>query len=1093
MLLQERRIAELERFKAAAQATRGRLEVEIAAIKQQKVALSRAMERQGKQFAEWRREREREVAALRKQGRANAAQLQKMEALHAKQQAVLRRKTEEAEAARRRLKELEERRSHAAAAHAAAGRVDSRGAAAKVSGEQRPVTAPAAAGALALGSTAQRLERTVSPTAGSVAAAATERIEVQPNPGAPLLRDERARARWVEQELESCCAAYELQRVLEGEKAQRAEAAKHLQATERKLAAKRNPGWWPAPQGAGSPGAPSEERLLERKAKLQVEMEAHSKSIQELTMQLVKVKQGEEERGGGAADARRARAGGRKVLVQQILRWPWWCCPGACRCTTTPPCPLHQLRRWTSVRSAPEARALLRTVFRSASQHKAQAYEAQLQLGEALDDLEMARLHLQVAMAEKLEAERQLAEAQALLLSTQAAAAAAGGGTGVASPPPRVGAASSAAAAEQVEADADEQTAAEEMRALMAKFEALQADMTPVGSPSRAACGLAAVPERGDEEEDDDNEEDDWDEDEGERSSSGDDGDEWDTSMLTPAQPGRRRRGAGTASHDGAIRRHRASSSSAVPQAEEASVLQAVNAERAGAGQPAVAKLTVRLAAAGSRVVQTTATSASPSSQNPRPYNQVDVLRDHLRGRTMPDGRPWVAGRKKRSELLAEAHLLLCPSGAPAVLETAAAAAPTAPGCGDNVPRIFRHTESSRARAKQLIGGGTAATSAAAAPAPLITPIEPTEPSNSGFGSPLGMQPLPTAPPSIAGGATPVDAQGQTPDSVGMVPTGVQARKPSAGPGVAAGSPPGGIGGLFRRAFSRSASRGPASPAQSPRESEQEQVQAQQQEQQQAASRASSQTASPSKAVVQQAASADLAWATHAPSAQRMKRMDEAAAEQLQQRQHQHANETVADVSSLSVGGGGESAPTSPCHAVPAPVDKSMSPASRLKRALGLGSQRRSSTDEWEHSSLPPSGGSELLASAANTTPIEAAIQAPERSGSPMPELLQHPLGSSMAATQSPLRSSNGCSSNGGSVCHSREGSRGADGGDDGSLEENSSRLHVATAPLAVNAMLSGTAAKASRQERPRSGTGRHPQLSPRRAQQGKQAWRPGG
>lgn len=37
------------------------------------------------------------------QGRKTAAQIQRLEALHAKQQAVLRRKTEEAEAARKRL------------------------------------------------------------------------------------------------------------------------------------------------------------------------------------------------------------------------------------------------------------------------------------------------------------------------------------------------------------------------------------------------------------------------------------------------------------------------------------------------------------------------------------------------------------------------------------------------------------------------------------------------------------------------------------------------------------------------------------------------------------------------------------------------------------------------------------------------------------------------------------------------------------------------------------------------------------------------------------------------------------------------------
>lgn len=66
--------------------------------------LARQMEQSARDFAAWRKNREREVQQLRRQGRKQAAQVQKLEALQAKQSAVLRRKTEEAEAARRRLK-----------------------------------------------------------------------------------------------------------------------------------------------------------------------------------------------------------------------------------------------------------------------------------------------------------------------------------------------------------------------------------------------------------------------------------------------------------------------------------------------------------------------------------------------------------------------------------------------------------------------------------------------------------------------------------------------------------------------------------------------------------------------------------------------------------------------------------------------------------------------------------------------------------------------------------------------------------------------------------------------------------------------------
>ncbi len=68
------------------------------------VLLARQMEQSAKDFAAWRKNREREVQQLRRAGRKQAAHVQKLEALQAKQSAVLRRKTEEAEAARRRLK-----------------------------------------------------------------------------------------------------------------------------------------------------------------------------------------------------------------------------------------------------------------------------------------------------------------------------------------------------------------------------------------------------------------------------------------------------------------------------------------------------------------------------------------------------------------------------------------------------------------------------------------------------------------------------------------------------------------------------------------------------------------------------------------------------------------------------------------------------------------------------------------------------------------------------------------------------------------------------------------------------------------------------
>ena len=73
-------------MKVKAEEACARLQADIASIKAQKVALMRAMERSGREHVDAARERDREVAALRKAGRANAAALQRVEALAAKQQ-----------------------------------------------------------------------------------------------------------------------------------------------------------------------------------------------------------------------------------------------------------------------------------------------------------------------------------------------------------------------------------------------------------------------------------------------------------------------------------------------------------------------------------------------------------------------------------------------------------------------------------------------------------------------------------------------------------------------------------------------------------------------------------------------------------------------------------------------------------------------------------------------------------------------------------------------------------------------------------------------------------------------------------------------
>lgn len=186
--------------------------------------------------------------------------------------------------------------------------------------------------------------------------------------------------------------AVDLQRVLEGEKAQRSDAVRRLKDIEKQLAIMRSPAHTPlvlssplAPR-AGPP--PSEDTLEMRRAGLLERIARHSQQIVDLQQQLVRVRADEEARGGGAADA----------------------------------------RRWNQLRSVVEARVMLKTVFRTASSHKAAAAEALTDATELREECELLRLKLEIAQQER-DAARKVAAAAAT-----AAAAIAGTGGGGASP-----------------------------------------------------------------------------------------------------------------------------------------------------------------------------------------------------------------------------------------------------------------------------------------------------------------------------------------------------------------------------------------------------------------------------------------------------------------------------------------------------------------------------------------------------------------------------------------------------------------------------------------------------------------------------------
>ncbi|KAF5746767.1 kinesin-like protein BC2 [Tripterygium wilfordii] len=102
--------AQLLRQKQKSDEATRRLQDDIQRIKSQKVQLQHKIKQESEQFRLWKASREKEVLQLKKEGRRNEYEMHKLLALNQKQKMVLQRKTEEANMATKRLKELLESR-----------------------------------------------------------------------------------------------------------------------------------------------------------------------------------------------------------------------------------------------------------------------------------------------------------------------------------------------------------------------------------------------------------------------------------------------------------------------------------------------------------------------------------------------------------------------------------------------------------------------------------------------------------------------------------------------------------------------------------------------------------------------------------------------------------------------------------------------------------------------------------------------------------------------------------------------------------------------------------------------------------------------
>ena len=400
MKLKESKMHEVEAARQRAMDAKSALQQHMANIKIQKVNLQRQAEKASKEFNAKKREMQKEIQKLQKEARVTNIKLQRLKALQEVQQGVIKRKTEEANAARRRLETLENRRAKSRTrscthsgntSNAANGSPDDRS---KISfssqGEEKLRTIPTEQGEgpwpqpeCAGTSSVERSQSShgLSPhqnldsndrreghdeqLKGNICD--TPKSDEEDDLWSPRnakdldVTDPAKIRRWIDAELDSCTYSYDLRTVLEGEKAMRSSVAKQLREVEKRLAAIRNPGWWNARSSSSNW---DERKLLEKQTQLKKEQEIHSKEIADLQIRIINAHEEEEKRGEGAA----------------------------------------YVSRWVSLPGGAGVHRMLCTMFLVARQHKAHAYEAELETTELREQVQMLRLKLQVLEAEKLQA-----------------------------------------------------------------------------------------------------------------------------------------------------------------------------------------------------------------------------------------------------------------------------------------------------------------------------------------------------------------------------------------------------------------------------------------------------------------------------------------------------------------------------------------------------------------------------------------------------------------------------------------------------------------------------------------------------------------
>eukprot|EP00210_Caulerpa_lentillifera_P007067 g6760.t1 len=253
----EKELVKVEKLKKKADDACEKLRTDVEKIKAQKVQLYRQIDLKNKEHNEKMKRKEKEMMQLKKHNRATQAKLQKMEALHTKQQNVLRRKTEEAETARKRLKELTGNNSN------------------NSNSNRSP----------------SEMKNKRSSSADSQASNISQ-----------AGWNDKTRLEWLEQELDSCNQSIVLKRMLDGEVEQRKHASMVLHETEKRL--QHFEDCIASDQSDNRHRNEAIQTLLKRKEEFENKIAQHSTQIAEI-QKMYEHARSCEEKSGAASEAKR--------------------------------------------------------------------------------------------------------------------------------------------------------------------------------------------------------------------------------------------------------------------------------------------------------------------------------------------------------------------------------------------------------------------------------------------------------------------------------------------------------------------------------------------------------------------------------------------------------------------------------------------------------------------------------------------------------------------------------------------------------------------------------------------------------------------